>query len=473
MRSDSRRSALRMLTPTKCAPTGVVSRRFAPVKSAPIGVAPLRLAPRRIAPASLESLGLAPVRFAPLRLAPCRVAPASLAPVKSARVRLAPVRSTPLTSAPLRSASRQFGRRATHQHYRRRRAVSAGRGQSDSCRAPYATHERPRQDAYRFSVSFLGVPTCATSVLPTRAERRGHVRLPGRAPTMQRLAAWLSLAAPASPPAGRCSARRSRMAPPSRGASAPAQPFDHRLRAAAAGVASRVSGHSLRVGSAQSLAAARRRPCRIAGSGRLAPTMPAHLRTAPARSAVAKLRYPSGPVAAPLPRARAAVSGLAYVQGYIPTGHQEGAERGARAPTILPAMMASAAYSGICEAVLIAADTVENAARHRPGALADVKAALSQLPPRSGIPSHARADGNCRVAGPERGRGAGCRPAKWAKWTRCVRRIASARSAESAADELRCRPSPPCTLRSLGEWSGTPSQPPRITAEATSSSYHR
>ena len=35
-----------------------------------------------------------------------------------------------------------------------------------------------------------------------------------------------------------------------------------------------------------------------------------------------------------------------------------------RAPTILPAMMASAAYSGVCEAVLIAAATAENAARH-------------------------------------------------------------------------------------------------------------
>ena len=129
----------------------------------------------------------------------------------------------------------------------------------------------------------------------TDQEGRGHVRYLG-APTMQRLAAWLSGAGiTAGGPlfrqvlkdgatvTGRLGARsiRSIIA----------------KRAAAAGVAGRVSGHSLRVGSAQSLAAAGRRPGRIAGSGRLAGADHAGaLRTPPARSPRrrAKLRYQAG-----------------------------------------------------------------------------------------------------------------------------------------------------------------------------------
>ena len=124
---------------------------------------------------------------------------------------------------------------------------------------------------------------------------RAHVRYLG-APTMQRLAAWLSSAGiTAGGPlfrqvlkdgatvTGRLGARsiRSIIA----------------KRAAAAGVAGRVSGHSLRVGSAQSLAAAGAGLVELQEAGDWqAPTMPAHYarHQLAARGAVAKLRYQAG-----------------------------------------------------------------------------------------------------------------------------------------------------------------------------------
>ena len=65
----------------------------------------------------------------------------------------------------------------------------------------------------------------------------------------------------------------------------------------AAGVAGRVSGHSLRVGSAQSLAAAGADLVELQEAGDWqAPTMPAHYarHQLAARGAVAKLRYSAG-----------------------------------------------------------------------------------------------------------------------------------------------------------------------------------
>ena len=68
-------------------------------------------------------------------------------------------------------------------------------------------------------------------------------------------------------------------------------------RAAAAGITGRVSGHSLRVGSAQSLAAAGAGLVELQEAGDWqAPTMPAHYarHQFAARGAVAKLRYQAG-----------------------------------------------------------------------------------------------------------------------------------------------------------------------------------
>ena len=68
-------------------------------------------------------------------------------------------------------------------------------------------------------------------------------------------------------------------------------------RAADAGVAGRVSGHSLRVGSAQSLAAAGAGLVELQEAGDWqSPAMPAHYarHQLAARGAVAKLRYQAG-----------------------------------------------------------------------------------------------------------------------------------------------------------------------------------
>ena len=143
-------------------------------------------------------------------------------------------------------------------------------------------------DAHR-QVDGSGTVTVCSS--KTDQEGRGHVRYLG-APTMQRLAAWLSTTGgplfrqvlkDGATVTGRLGIRsiRSVIA----------------KRAAAAGVAGRVSGHSLRVGSAQSLAAAGAGLVELQEAGDWqAPTMPAHYARPQlaARGAVAKLRYQAG-----------------------------------------------------------------------------------------------------------------------------------------------------------------------------------
>ena len=141
----------------------------------------------------------------------------------------------------------------------------------------------------------------------TDQEGRGHMRYLG-APTMQRLAAWLSGAGiTAGGPLFRQVLKD--------GATVTGRPCARSIRsiiakrAAAAGVAGRVSGHSLRVGSAQSLAAAGAWAGRIAGSGRLAGAHHAGaLRTAPVRCTRRRRQ-------APLPRRPVAASRAAGAPG--------------------------------------------------------------------------------------------------------------------------------------------------------------
>ena len=140
-----------------------------------------------------------------------------------------------------------------------------------------------------------GSGTVTITSSKTDQEGRGHVRYLGAA-TMQRIGAWLSGAGITTGGAlfrqvlkdgatvtGRLGARsiRSIIA----------------KRAADAGVAGRVSGHSLRVGSAQSLAAAGAGLVELQEAGDWqSPTMPAHYarHQLAARGAVAKLRYQAG-----------------------------------------------------------------------------------------------------------------------------------------------------------------------------------
>ena len=140
-----------------------------------------------------------------------------------------------------------------------------------------------------------GSGTVTVTGSKTDQEGRGHVRYLG-APTMQRLSAWLSGAGiTAGGPlfrqvlkdgatvTGRLGARSIRAI--------------IARRAADAGIAGRVSGHSLRVGSAQSLAAAGAGLVELQEAGDWqAPTMPAHYarHQFAARGAVAKLRYQAG-----------------------------------------------------------------------------------------------------------------------------------------------------------------------------------
>ena len=140
-----------------------------------------------------------------------------------------------------------------------------------------------------------GSGTVTVTSSKTDQEARGHVRYLGPA-TMQRLGAWISGAGSSdggplfrqvlkdgATVTGRLGARsiRSIIA----------------KRAAAAGIIGRVSGHSLRVGSAQSLAAAGAGLVELQEAGDWqAPTMPAHYarHQLAARGAVAKLRYSAG-----------------------------------------------------------------------------------------------------------------------------------------------------------------------------------
>ena len=137
-----------------------------------------------------------------------------------------------------------------------------------------------------------GSGTVTVTGSKTDQEGRGHVRYLG-APTMQRLSAWLSGAGIVN---GGPLFRQvlHRHGAPRR----TVNPGDHRqARSGRGGVAGRVSGHSLRVGSAQSLAAAGAGLVELQEAGDWqAPTMPAHYarHQFAARGAVAKLRYQAG-----------------------------------------------------------------------------------------------------------------------------------------------------------------------------------
>ena len=139
-----------------------------------------------------------------------------------------------------------------------------------------------------------GSGTVTITSSKTDQDGRGHVRYLGAA-TMQRIGAWVSGAGinatnggplfravlkDGTTVTGRLGARSIRAI--------------IAKRAAAAGIAGRVSGHSLRVGSAQSLAAAGAGLVELQEAGDWqAPTMPAHYarHQLAARGAVAKLRY--------------------------------------------------------------------------------------------------------------------------------------------------------------------------------------
>ena len=143
-------------------------------------------------------------------------------------------------------------------------------------------------------VDGIGIGTVTVRSSKTDQEGRGHVRYLG-APTMRRLGAWLSAAGittggpllrqvlkDGATVTGRLGARSIRSI--------------ITRRAADAG-AGRVSGHSLRVGSAQSLAAAGTGLVELQEVGDWqTPTMPAHYarHQLAARGAVAKLRYQAG-----------------------------------------------------------------------------------------------------------------------------------------------------------------------------------
>ena len=137
-----------------------------------------------------------------------------------------------------------------------------------------------------------GSGTVTVTGSKTDQEGRGHVRYLG-APTMQRLSAWLSGAGiTAGGPLFRQVLKDGATVTGRLGA------WSIRAiiakRAADAGIAGRVSGHSLRVGSAQSLAAAGAGLVELQEAGDWqAPTMPAHYarHQFAARGAVAKLRY--------------------------------------------------------------------------------------------------------------------------------------------------------------------------------------
>ena len=140
-----------------------------------------------------------------------------------------------------------------------------------------------------------GSGTVTITSSKTDQEGRGHVRYLG-APTMQRLSAWLSAAGiTVGGPLFRQVLKDGATVTARLGARSIRAIITR--RAAAAGVAGRVSGHSLRVGSAQSLAAAGAGLVELQEAGDWqAPTMPAHYarHQFAARGAVAKLRYQAG-----------------------------------------------------------------------------------------------------------------------------------------------------------------------------------
>ena len=161
--------------------------------------------------------------------------------------------------------------------------ASAMRHSSRSCRdALLRVSEAAALDVADVQRQADGSGTVTVTGSKTDQEGRGHVRYLG-APTMQRLSAWLSGAGivnggplfrqvlkDGATVTGRLGARSIRAI--------------IARRAADAGIAGRVSGHSLRVGSAQSLAAAGAGLVELQGSGRLAGAHHAGaLRTPPVR----------------------------------------------------------------------------------------------------------------------------------------------------------------------------------------------
>ena len=156
------------------------------------------------------------------------------------------------------------------------------------------------------------LPTCnarSTAAVPSRCAARKPTRKDAGtcaigAPTMQRLAVWLSAAGittgGAVVPAG-AQGWRHRDGAPRR----PVNPFDHHQARSGCGVAGRVSGHSLRVDSAPVARSGRRRPRRIARKraiGRRPPCRRTTRGTSTRRRRQAPL--PGGPVAAPRPPGR-------------------------------------------------------------------------------------------------------------------------------------------------------------------------
>ena len=141
-----------------------------------------------------------------------------------------------------------------------------------------------------------GSGTVTVTSSKTDQDGRGHVRYLG-AGTMQRIGAWLSGAGrvDGSGPLFRQVLKDGATATGRLGARSIRSIIAK--RAADAGVAGRVSGHSLRVGSAQSLAAAGAGLVELQEAGDWqSPTMPAHYarHQLAARGAVAKLRYQAG-----------------------------------------------------------------------------------------------------------------------------------------------------------------------------------
>ncbi len=112
------------------------------------------------------------------------------------------------------------------------------------------------------------------------------------APTVRRVRGWLDIAGHVDGPLFRSLRRGGHVQP--RRLTPNAIRLIIRRRAAAAGIEGNVSGHSLRIGAAQSLAAAGASLVELQTAGRWAsPSMPGHYARGPlaARGAVARLRY--------------------------------------------------------------------------------------------------------------------------------------------------------------------------------------
>lgn len=136
-----------------------------------------------------------------------------------------------------------------------------------------------------------GAGTLTVRASKTDPEGQGHTRYLGE-PTLQALARWRTAAALEDGPVFRAVRKGGRTVGGRLNGDSVRRIL--RARAQAAGLEGRVSGHSLRVGSAQSLAAAGAGLVELQQAGDWkSPAMPAHYARAQlaARGAVAKLRY--------------------------------------------------------------------------------------------------------------------------------------------------------------------------------------